>query len=182
MPRAAMPADPSDVFYLRPLDPPVTPDGALEMGREAGGCFGLHRVEWLHSFLAVDGSRMLCWYRAPDAESARIALRELGADISGVWSGRPLGGVEPRDPALAKVSVLAELSTAGRPADPEALLERVRRDTERLASIACAFLSKRRDRLVCLFCGGTTETIGPALARDGRTSAWPCQVITPPAS
>lgn len=182
MARAAMSADLSDVFYLRPMDPPVTPAGTLEMGRQAGGCFGLHRVEWLHSFLAVDGRRMLCWYRAPDAESARIALRELGAELCGVWPGRVLGGVRPRDPALEKVSVLAELSTAGRPADFEGLLERVGRDTEGLASIACAFLSNRGDRLVCLFSGGTTETIGPALARDGTARAWPCHVITPPAS
>jgi hypothetical protein len=27
---------------------------------------------------------MMCWYRAPDAESVRIALRQLGADLAGV--------------------------------------------------------------------------------------------------
>lgn len=99
----------TDVFYLRPMDPPVTPESTLASGERAGGCFGLHRVAWMHSFLSEDGGRMLCWYRAPDAESARIALRELGADPGGVWPGRVLGEVEPGHPAVSRVNVLVEL-------------------------------------------------------------------------
>ena len=77
----------SDVFYLRPIAPPTTPAGVIEMSKHAGGCFGLHRVDWVRSFLRSDGARMLCWYRAPDAESVRIALRQLGADVSKAFAG-----------------------------------------------------------------------------------------------
>src|SRR5262245_63661379 len=77
----------SDVFYLRPITPPTNPAGVIEMSKHAGGCFGLHRVDWVRSFLSSDGARMLCWYRAPDAESVRIALRQLGADVSKAFAG-----------------------------------------------------------------------------------------------
>jgi hypothetical protein len=77
----------SDVFYLRPITPPITPAIAQEMSTHAGGCFTLHRVDWLRSFLSSDGARMLCWYRAPDTESVRIAMRQLGADVRKVFPG-----------------------------------------------------------------------------------------------
>ena len=49
----------SDVFYLRPIVPAITPADVIEMSRHAGGCFGLHRVDWVRSFLSGDGGRML---------------------------------------------------------------------------------------------------------------------------
>lgn len=102
----------TDVFYLRSVSPPARLEDLPAMAAQAQGCFGLHRVDWRMSFLSLDGSEMLCWYRAPDAESARIALRQLGADMEGVWPGRwgpPLqGGTDP----LADVSVLAVVPVA----------------------------------------------------------------------
>jgi len=77
----------SDVFYLRSIEPPVGPPDVLAMAEGAGGCFNLYKVEWLKSFLSRDGSRMLCWYQSPDAESARLALRQLGSDMNAVWPG-----------------------------------------------------------------------------------------------
>jgi hypothetical protein len=97
----------SDVFYLRPIDPPVAPTDLEAMSRYAAGCFDLHRVDWLYSFLAADGRRMLCWYRAPDAESARIALRQLGADMKAVWPGTIIGD-HKAGPPLSDAGMLAE--------------------------------------------------------------------------
>jgi hypothetical protein len=99
----------SDVFYLRTIDPPVTPTDVDAMSRYAEGCFDLHRVEWLASFLATDGGRMLCWYRAPDAESARLALRKLGSDMAGVWPGKVIGD-NAAGPPLTDAGMLAEFS------------------------------------------------------------------------
>jgi hypothetical protein len=99
----------SDVFYLRSIDPPVAPTDVGEMSRYSEGCFDLHRVEWLESFLATDGGRMLCWYRAPDAESARLALRQLGSDMAGVWPGKVIGD-NAADPPLTDAGMLAEFS------------------------------------------------------------------------
>ncbi|HLT90124.1 MAG TPA: hypothetical protein VKZ85_04195 [Woeseiaceae bacterium] len=172
----------SDVFYLRPVDPPATPEAVLASADEASGCFGLHRVEWTTSFLSADGGRLLCWYRAPDAESARLALRELGSDLAAVWPGKVLGGVAPRDPAVPQVDVLAELAFPSAPeADGEALLDALRRAAGRLGHVAYAFLSNRRDRLVCLVRGGDADGLPAAFAAAGFPGAvaWRCQVVTP---
>jgi hypothetical protein len=50
---------------------------------------------------------MLCWYRAPDAESARIALRQLGSDMSKVWAGSArtlLDDATAKDDSAARVA------------------------------------------------------------------------------
>lgn len=97
----------SNVFYLRPIDPPLASADLDAMARFAEGCFDLHRVEWRHSFLACDGSRMLCWYRAPDAESVRLALRQLGSDMTAVWPGNVIGD-DGAGPSLSDAGMLAE--------------------------------------------------------------------------
>jgi hypothetical protein len=90
----------SNVFYVRPTEPPVTADAVREMAQSAGGCFNLYRVDWIASLLAVDATRMLCWYRAPDAESARQALSQLGSDLNAVWPGEIL---EERSDPIAQL-------------------------------------------------------------------------------
>jgi Nickel responsive protein SCO4226-like len=107
----------SDVFYLRPMVPAVKPADVSEMSRQSGGCFDLHRVDWVVSFLAVDGGRMLCWYRAPDAESVRVALRQLGSNMSGVWAGTVRAGAgasDGHDESTPRVALEFEFGPASR--------------------------------------------------------------------
>lgn len=174
----------SDVFYLRPVDPPTTAEAALEASKRAGGCFDLHRVDWLHSFLSTDGGRMLCWYRAPDAESARLALRELGSDMNAVWAGRVVGPLKPRNAAVSRVDVLAEVPLGeSRSVAGDELLRRLEgaRGDDGAATFAAGFVANGRDRMVCLFQGGDAEGVRSVLERAGfpDTSAWSCTVITP---
>lgn len=174
----------ADILYLRRLDPPATPAAVLEAGQRAGGCFELHKVDWTHSFLSADGGRILCWYRAPDAESARLALRELGSDMSAVWPVRLIGGVEPRDITVSEVDVLAELALREAATSDEELLARLRRVLPAHAELAFGFLFNRRDRMVCLLRGADAEAIRSAF-EDGAfpaAHAWPCTVVTPPRS
>jgi len=49
-------------------------------------CLDIHRVDWLRSYLLVDGSRMLCWYQALDAESVRFVVRQQGLEGASVWN------------------------------------------------------------------------------------------------
>ena len=53
------------------------------------GCLETHRVRFVRSYFSVDRKRMLCLYRAPDAESVRIAQREAGMPLDRVWAVRP---------------------------------------------------------------------------------------------
>jgi len=56
---------------------------------EAGaGCLETHRVRFVRSYFSKDRKRMLCLYRAPDAESVRIAQREAGMPVERVRAVR----------------------------------------------------------------------------------------------
>lgn len=56
---------------------------------EAGaGCLDTHRVRFVRTYFSKDCRRMICLYRAPDAESVRIAQREAGMPVERVWAFR----------------------------------------------------------------------------------------------
>jgi hypothetical protein len=76
-----------EAFLERTFDEPLTPADVVDGAREARWCFDLHRVHWNSSFLALDGRTMICSFSAPDMESARLALRDPGADLSRFWPG-----------------------------------------------------------------------------------------------
>ncbi len=70
-------------------------------------CLDIHRVQWLRCYLAKDSSRMLCWYRAPDAESVRLVLRHQDLGSALVWpvrvaAGNGLATPEPADLLVAE--------------------------------------------------------------------------------
>lgn len=72
----------SDYVSILPLAAPVDPDGVRRLALHA--CLALHRVDWQRCYVATDSTHMLCWYRAPDAESVRLVLRQQGA-TGAVW-------------------------------------------------------------------------------------------------
>ena len=168
----------SDVFYLRPISPPATGEQVLAMAASAGGCFELHRVDWLHSFLARTGDRMLCWYRAPDAESARLALRDLGSDMSAVWSGQALAETDSID--IDRVNLLTETVS-----DEPFSLESASGKLEHLmptAELLGGFLSLDGRRMIGLSRSQDPESTSRNynVADAGiSVSSWPCEVLTP---
>ncbi|HEX7081596.1 MAG TPA: hypothetical protein VF329_11330 [Gammaproteobacteria bacterium] len=168
----------SDVFYLRSIDPPITPEDVV-LTAEAGGCFDLHRVTWKQSFLSADGGRMLCWYEAPDAESARIALRQLKADLEGVWPGTVTGGNGAGTPALSDANFVAELRL---PDEQARSLDGVATALEQEdAALVRGFVSIREPRAVCIVRAPSDGAVRAALARtDAQPDAvWACTPILP---
>lgn len=83
------------VFLERTFDEPLTADDVIGSGRESAWCFELHRVLWQSSFLSRDGRALVCHFAAPDLESARIALRTAGANLSRIWLGAVVGDGRP---------------------------------------------------------------------------------------
>jgi hypothetical protein len=68
-------------------DPAVFADiQALE--EAAAGCLDAHRVQFARTYFSADRRRMICLYRAPDAESVRHAQREAGMPVERVWAFR----------------------------------------------------------------------------------------------
>lgn len=104
--------------------------------------------------------------------------------MSAVWPGRVIGGVEPRDPAVSQVDLLAEVALdETRRVGDEKLLERLMRAASGHGgfTFGFGFLSNRMDRLVFLFRGADAETARSILAGIGfpQASAWSCTVVTP---
>lgn len=175
----------SDVYYLRPMVPPIGPDDIGEMARHAGSCFNLHRVDWIQSNLAADGGRMLCWYRAPDAESVRIALRQLGSDMSAVWAAAVTEGKSERDAnGLSNTEIVVEFSVDG--LEDEDGLREMREDIplalERQGlSIARTFASTDGARFICVVRGHDDAAVRDALAEMGASPSaiWHSRALVP---
>jgi hypothetical protein len=77
-----------DVFVLRRL----AAEGEREQERPDSepleSCLLLHGIVRQRSYLAVDGKRMLYHFRAPDAESLRMALRGARIEYDEVWTAK----------------------------------------------------------------------------------------------
>lgn len=75
------------VVVERSFPAPVTfAEVQCQEGR-AGWCFELHGVEFVQTFFSKDRRRMICVYRAPDAEAVRRANEQAGLPFDRVWSG-----------------------------------------------------------------------------------------------
>lgn len=76
-----------NAFLERTFDDPMTLPAFRQVQLGLAGCLELHRVEWQNSMLAGDGKRIVCWFRANDMESVRVALRSRGTDVRVLWPG-----------------------------------------------------------------------------------------------
>ncbi len=173
-----------DVLYLRPMDPPVTVAEVIASGSHADSCFDLHQVTWVRSYLAEDGRRMLCWYRAVDAESVRLALRKLGADLAGVLPvtvlrAESVGDAPPASTFIAEWWVADDSSAAD-------IIARAAAANDRAGSFRLmpAFVGNRGDRMIGAFPAGDEDRLRARLERAGIApdSLWSCTIVTPEAA
>ncbi|WP_421654980.1 nickel-binding protein [Leptothermofonsia sp. ETS-13] len=56
-----------------------------EFDLELHPCFVAHGITWVRSFVAVDGTRSICEFKAPYAELVRDACRQGGIPYDQVW-------------------------------------------------------------------------------------------------
>ena len=78
----------ANVMVTRAFDAPVALEDVQAKEDAAQGCLDTHRVNFVRTFFSTDRKRMICLYRAPDAESVRIAQREANMPVDRVWSFR----------------------------------------------------------------------------------------------
>lgn len=133
------------------------------------GCFDLHGLHWQESFVAREGRRRICHYRAPDAESVRIAFRQGGIEVDAVWSGAMIGAGN----GAAADLVIERPFEPPLPADARDAVLRAER--EWLAPLGIelvrAIVPAGRGRIIC-FCGARA-------ARDLPVPAWSCRHVAP---
>ncbi|MCE8015476.1 DUF4242 domain-containing protein [Halomonas sp. MCCC 1A17488] len=174
----------TDVILERGFDRPLEPQRVRSLSEAALPCFDLHRIRWEESLLARDGRRLVCHFRAPDVESARIGLRQAGADVSSLWAGRVYDAPALRPAALAAASVMVERHFAA-PVTFEAI------QALEDAGAAClnnhqvrflrTFFSLDRQRMLCLYHAPDAESVRLAQHQAGMpvTRIWAFRRIAP---
>lgn len=149
----------SEIFLERTFSPSIGQGDVLTMAHDAAGCMVRHRVDWECSMLSQDGKKMICWFRARDAESARIALRESGADTVRLWPGTVHDAPDPvPDPA----NVIVERSF-----DEPVMLDEIQAiedagasclETHNVRFVRTFFATTRR-RMICLYLAPDAESV-----------------------
>lgn len=74
------------VVVERMFPAPATLDFVSNALRRAGWCLDLHHAVLVESFLGSNGLQMVCIFRAPDAESVRLANKQGGVPYAEVWT------------------------------------------------------------------------------------------------
>ena len=67
------------------FDPPVDLSSENPYVSKLSPCLPVEGVTWLASYIAADGTRCVCVYDAPDAESVRRAYRKASVPFENVW-------------------------------------------------------------------------------------------------
>jgi hypothetical protein len=76
------------VVVERSFDEPVTIEEIQALEDAGASCLEAHEVAFVRTFFSRDCKRMICLYRAPDAEAVRMAQRKAGMPVDSVWSFR----------------------------------------------------------------------------------------------
>ena len=157
-----------NVFLERNFDPAITASDVLEMTEAAGGCFNVHQVSWVQSFLATSGNRMLCWFQAPDLDSIRQALRKSQVDPRHSWAGDVFDAPVMPNADLANVVVERSWEEPVALEDIQAIED---------AGIHClenhrvtfvrTFFSTDRKRMMCLYQAPDAESVRVAQHQAG---------------
>jgi hypothetical protein len=92
--------DGANVLVERAFREPVPVDEIQALEDAGAGCLQTHGVRFVRTFAALDGRRMLCLYRAPDAESVRVAQRRAGVPMERAWAFRRVAFPEQSSPPI----------------------------------------------------------------------------------
>jgi hypothetical protein len=166
--------------------PPLSLDELRANDARAAACFDLHRVCHVRSHLGHDGRRAVCEFDAPDAESVRIGLRQLGVEFDRVWSATlhepPDAPAAPETPPAARVVVERAFDPPIDVAEIEAIegrgawcleLHRVR--------YLQTFFSLDRRHMICLYDAPDAESVRLAQRTAGMPfeRVWSAAVYVP---
>lgn len=76
-----------DVVGEQTFDRPMTVDELSAIERSCAWCLSTHHVQLTRLILSCDGRRAVALFRAPDAESVRLAHRHVRL-FERVWTAR----------------------------------------------------------------------------------------------
>lgn len=159
----------TDVIVERQWDPPLS-DDAMRAMIDGVGCLEIHRIAWCSSVLSADRRELICHFKAPDAESVRIALRQGVVHAGRVWPGTIHDAPGLTDADLAAANVLVSRSF-NRPTDfgeVQAIEDAGAGclETHRVRFVRTYFSTERR-RMLCLYAAPDAESVRIAQREAG---------------
>ena len=168
----------TDVFVEWTVEMRLRKPDMEELMRDSIECRNLHKVQFRESLLDDEGRRLICHFRAPDAESVRMALRCVGANIDFLWSGTIHEGPEQE---VANVVVERKMSRS--------ILTDTIKAIDGIASewtdlygfrLTRTIVSHDGTRLFCLYKAPDAESISLAQSQNDSlsTTIWPCRRFT----
>lgn len=157
-----------------------SPDfAALAQAMADGACPTLHRVRWREAYLGRDTQRVVCRFRAPDAESVRLALHCTASD-GAVWTATLVG----RSGDTANLVLEREFAPPLR-GDPRRALALARAECLEACGVEPLQILISLDRRHALFfCDappGTAARLAGIEHLGGRWRCWPCRQVAAPA-
>ena len=97
--------------YLNtPYLTPMNYDLWMELSHRLDSCLETRNVNWLRSFVSVDGHYSLCEFEGPYAEAVREACREAGVSFKQVWRAELLTEAESETFIPQELSFLVEVN------------------------------------------------------------------------
>lgn len=93
-PDRARPTGFSTVLVQRELPAAHDEEAAWGLYQASLDCMRRNRAMLWHSYLSLDGMRMICRYHAPDAEAVRVANLESQLPTSAIWPAKTYGDAE----------------------------------------------------------------------------------------
>lgn len=162
----------------RGFNPALSEEDFLDMARYTGNCLSLYRADWVESFMALDGSRLVCRFEAPDSESIRQLSRGDRSKAKAVWPGTLHQG-----PNSGAAMVVVERSFA-EPVAMEEVQAREEAGADCLSLHKVVFLrslfSSDRKHMVCLYNAPDAESVRLAQSQAGMPldRVWACRHYT----
>ncbi len=173
-----------DAILERSFDTPYTEAQVLDTDEQKQNCFNLHRVAWRQSLLSHDGHKLICWFESLDLESARIALRSIGADVRVLWSAEVHDAPGTDAAAIERANVLVErrFDNPVELGEIQALEDAGANCLEmRRVRFLRTLFSRDRKRMLCLYEAPDAESVREA-QREARVpfdTAWPFRLYAP---
>lgn len=160
----------NDILVERHWPQPLTEADMASMMVQGADCLSIHRVSWCASLLSTDGSELLCHFRSPDAESVRIAMRQMGSPPATLWTCQTQDAPGIGSGDLARINVAVSHSFDA-PAEFGArqMLEDIDLGCFRLHRVRLvrSHLSMDRLRMLCLYQAPDAESVRLVQRRAG---------------
>jgi hypothetical protein len=170
----------ADIIVERNLDPAVTTQQFHLMTEQGMDCLKLYGIEWMESYLSIDGRLLVCHFISPDTETTRTAIRQTGSDLSAVWPATLHDGAAGDE--TANVMVTRCFDSAIALDDIQAIEDAGAKCLElRDVTFVKTLFSTDRKRMMCLYKAPDAEAVRNAQREAGMPvdQVWACQIMSP---